>query len=199
MKKRMIRSTDTAPMLTRLLPPHRDKRFPAPGACIYCGATGKLTDEHIIPYGLGGRWVLPDAACARCARITGIFERTCLRTMFGPLRMHFDLPTRRPKARPRTMPLKVKITSDDDWSFINVEREAYPFLVLFPHYELPEEISGTAETTGRRDSATNSMWIRAASFRHGVFPHLIRAAMSAARCGVATPGATRVLDRRRSG
>lgn len=158
-------------MLTRLLPAHPRKQYPASGACIYCGASGRLTDEHIIPYGLGGRWVLPDAACTECARITGMFERTCLRTMFGPLRMHFDLPTRRRTARPKALPLKVKIKPDDDWSYIDVEREAYPFLVLFPQYQLPDEISGST-TTGRRDSATNSSWIRAASFRDGLFPHL---------------------------
>jgi hypothetical protein len=65
----------------------------------------------------------------------------------------------------------VKIRSGEDWRDIEVEQDAYPFLVLFPHYTLPDAISGLI-TEGRRDSATNSFWIRGASFRYGLFIHL---------------------------
>jgi hypothetical protein len=45
------------------------------GVCIYCGASEcELTDEHIIPFGLGGADILPKASCKDCARITGKFE-----------------------------------------------------------------------------------------------------------------------------
>ncbi|WP_217539485.1 HNH endonuclease, partial [Stenotrophomonas sp. GbtcB23] len=45
------------------------------GASIYCGATdGRLTEEHIIPKGLGGTLVLPQASCDDCAAITSLFE-----------------------------------------------------------------------------------------------------------------------------
>ena len=44
------------------------------GRCIYCGTTeGKLSEEHITPYGLGGLLVLQEASCERCARITFIY------------------------------------------------------------------------------------------------------------------------------
>ncbi len=33
------------------------------GRCIYCGGRKGLLDEHIIPYGLGGNLVLPEASC----------------------------------------------------------------------------------------------------------------------------------------
>ena len=41
-----------------------DIRFTPVGRCIYCGGTksaddSPLTDEHIIPAGMGGRLVLP--------------------------------------------------------------------------------------------------------------------------------------------
>ncbi len=38
------------------------------GSCIYCGSTDNLSNEHIIPYGLGGNLELPKSSCSRCAR-----------------------------------------------------------------------------------------------------------------------------------
>lgn len=50
------------------------------GSCIYCGTSeGRLTEEHIIPKGLGGTLVLPQASCDACARVTSQFEMRVLR------------------------------------------------------------------------------------------------------------------------
>ena len=52
------------------------------GRCIYCGASeGKLSDEHVTPFGLNGRLVLLKASCEKCARITSSVERRILRGM----------------------------------------------------------------------------------------------------------------------
>jgi len=71
------------------------------GFCIYCGKTnnelpqdGKLTKEHIIPLGLNGMQILPEASCKQCAKITGTAERMLLRDMFGPLRLRLKMKTR---------------------------------------------------------------------------------------------------------
>jgi hypothetical protein len=78
------------------------------GRCIYCGASGgKLTREHIIPFGLGGSWVLPDASCKVCAAITAKVEQFCLRPMLGRFRIQMKLPTRRPGERPDALPLEI--------------------------------------------------------------------------------------------
>jgi len=77
------------------LPPHTEKIYLPVNLCIYCSATDALSEEHIVPFGLGGRWVLPKASCAGCASKTSTFEQTCQRTMFGPMRMYYDLPARR--------------------------------------------------------------------------------------------------------
>lgn len=81
--------------------------FDPVGACIYCGATENLTDEHIIPFGLGGTLILPDASCKACATITGRFEGICQRTILGNLRVKAGLPTRRKKQRPKALPFSV--------------------------------------------------------------------------------------------
>lgn len=153
----------------RHLPPQPDKSYRPVEKCIYCGATTGLSTEHIIPYGLGGRWVLPRSSCAACAKITGAFEGTCQRTILGPLRMHYNLPTRRPRERPATLPLKVKIRPNDDWSVMQVDRNICPFLVLFPILGPPDEVTGS-RTEPERGAKAKTFWIRAASFSDGIVP-----------------------------
>lgn len=89
-----------------VVPTSQSKVFPSPGRCIYCGDTqSKLTDEHIVPLSLGGTWVLKKASCTPCAEETARFEGNCARGIFGPLRVRNNLPTRRKKERPSSLPL----------------------------------------------------------------------------------------------
>ena len=78
------------------------------GRCIYCHSEGSRSEplgkEHIVPYGLGGDWILPRASCRACAKITGEVERYCQREMFGTLRVRMRLPSR--KGHPATLPLE---------------------------------------------------------------------------------------------
>lgn len=94
-----------------------------------------------------------------------------LRTMLGPLRMYYSMPSRRKKERPATLPLKVKLTPDAEFSFVDVAREIYPFLILFPNLAMPDELTGNV-TEGERGAKVNTLWIRAASFQDGIMPHL---------------------------
>ena len=74
--------------------------FESKGACIYCGAREiELTDEHIVPYSLGGSHVLRDASCHRCADITKQFEQRVARDLWGDARTSFNAPTRRKRER----------------------------------------------------------------------------------------------------
>lgn len=55
------------------------------GTCIYCGNAPpdcELTDEHVIPDGLGGDLYLPDASCHNCNSMTTAFETPVLRDVF---------------------------------------------------------------------------------------------------------------------
>jgi hypothetical protein len=83
--------------------PRSDKIFhyPAVGRCIYCGeAKDQLTDEHVIPYSLGGVLILDKSSCKRCSAVTRDFETTIARTMYGPFRVKHEIQTRRPRERP---------------------------------------------------------------------------------------------------
>ncbi|HBG28146.1 MAG: hypothetical protein A2Y10_06650 [Planctomycetes bacterium GWF2_41_51] len=159
--------------LKELLPMHPPQKYKPIGVCIYCGNTTNLSDEHIIPLGLGGRMELPKASCSVCSEKTSFFEMICLRTMYGPLRQLYGLPSRRKKKLPKKLPLKVKYKSTDDWTEVLVDQVDYPFLLTFPYFSMPNLITGK-QTLYRKGAATNKLWIRGASAYENFFDHLQR-------------------------
>lgn len=159
-----------AQSLKSLLPNQQKKVYSPVGRCIYCGNTDGLTVEHIIPFGLGGRLELPDSSCHSCCKLTSDFEHTCLRTMYGPLRLLYDLPSRRKKSRPKNLRLKVKHTPNDDWTYLDVEQERYPFLILFPKLSMPNMLTGESVCHGAK---AKTFWIRGASPNY-VFKDLLQ-------------------------
>jgi hypothetical protein len=79
---------------------HGHTKIPSKGACIYCGRNDtRRTDEHVVPFSLGGQHVLLDASCDSCADITKRFEQDVAREMWGDARNSFNAPTRRKKQR----------------------------------------------------------------------------------------------------
>lgn len=74
-------------------------QFPRVGRCIYCPNPDnlELSDEHIIPLGIRGHWILRDASCPRCADATSAVETHVLDNMLGPARAHLGLFRRKPK------------------------------------------------------------------------------------------------------
>ena len=159
------------------LPNDNEQVYTPLGRCLYCDNKDELGKEHVIAKSLGGRRILPRASCRACGTMTSEFERTVARTMFGPMRMYFDIESRRRDERPDHLPLKVKLRADDEWSFINVERKIYPFLILFPLLSIPRELSGRS-IEGDQLAKCASFWTRAASFQSGVHEHLEMLAQS---------------------
>lgn len=154
-----------------ILPKHDAWRYEPVGTCIYCGSRDDLTDEHIIPFAAGGRWILPAASCKKCAAITGAFEGEVSRTIIGPLRMLYNMPTRRKKDRPKHLPLKVKYPSSTDWEVANVDRSICPFLVGLPLYPMPDAVTGVV-SEGDQGPGTANIWIRGAAFWRNKDEHL---------------------------
>ena len=82
--------------------------------CVYCGARENLSDEHIIPLGLGGKLTLRKASCKACAVATGKLEQSLLRGHWWSARQYHGIVSGRHK---ETVPdLKVKL-HDADGSF----------------------------------------------------------------------------------
>lgn len=160
--------TEAVPPLHGYLPQQPSQTYANVRHCIYCGKVDGLSDEHIIPLELGGRLVLPESSCATCRVKTGKFEQTCLRTMYGPLRLLYDLPSRRKRERPESMALKVKRTEVSDWEYVPVPQDRYPFLITFPYFEAQGALTGEQESTASGPS-TDRFWIRGASPHHDFF------------------------------
>lgn len=83
-----------------------ERRYAPVDQCIYCGTcetqaqVNTLTDEHIIPFGLGGNLVLPKASCTKCQRlINKQIETPILHKEWVQFRDKHRFPTRRPQDR----------------------------------------------------------------------------------------------------
>ena len=67
--------------------------------CLYCPATNGLTREHIVPFSFGGEWVIQEASCPKCSKITHEFETACATELFSAMRLQFGYPSRHKKTR----------------------------------------------------------------------------------------------------
>jgi hypothetical protein len=119
--------------------------FPPVGTCIYCGTKdGEMTDEHIVPFGLGGNVILPKASCRNCAKRTGQMEQTIQRMILGPFRVRFGLPTRRKKERPAE--LELQITKGGKITKRNVPISAFPLVYHTIRLPRPRILDGLPPT-----------------------------------------------------
>jgi hypothetical protein len=120
----------TEPGLTDTLPMSHGPTFIEPkGACIYCGAKGiRLTDEHIVPYSLGGFHVLREASCYICANVTKRFEQRVARDLWGDARVSFNAPSRRKEERPKHIYM---VDATDTTNRVKVRAEEHPGGLVF--------------------------------------------------------------------
>lgn len=85
---------------------------------------------------------LPDASCKKCEGITSAFEGTCQRKLFGPLRIHYNFPTRRPKDRPDKLAVEFKFTSNGVWQTIFIPISEHPLMFSLPMFREPGILRG---------------------------------------------------------
>jgi hypothetical protein len=76
--------------------------------CIYCGSQERLSDEHIIPYGLSGDLVLKKASCHECAKSTSQLEQQLLRGHWWSYRQFLGLKSRRSQENLPNLTVTVK-------------------------------------------------------------------------------------------
>lgn len=121
-------------------------RYQPVGECIYCGASeGKLTDEHIIAFALGGDRILPKASCEACQTATSKAERATLHDMLIQIRVHLGLPSRK-KTLPTKMPLVVYY--GDEKKVFDLDKAKHPTMAIFLLTPLPGALGGEAPPIG---------------------------------------------------
>lgn len=110
--------------------------------CIYCGASsGRLTNEHVFPYALGGELVLPKSSCSQCAQKTSQLELFVLRRMFGKARTKLNMRSRKPDKRPKRYPITLTMP-DGSKRDHDVAGDKYPFHCTFPTYPPARALRG---------------------------------------------------------
>jgi hypothetical protein len=125
--------------------PRQTKILGSASACIYCGSTSSLTDEHIIPLALEGEFVIRSASCDACAQKTSRFERKVLRDALLAPRTALKLRTRRPRERPTSLPLVHKVGGVE--KLVDVPVADHPTYLALPLFALPAHV--------RRDNIPN--------------------------------------------
>jgi len=109
------------------------------GVCIYCGAAeGQLSDEHIVPLGLGGIWVLRKASCPNCQNITSAIELDVLRYTLLQARAKLGLPSRHDRQMPGELPLIVAGKGRQHTILVPVEK--HPTILFLPRFKPPAYI-----------------------------------------------------------
>lgn len=115
------------------------------GRCIYCSATGEnivLTDEHILPDGLGGDLVLPRSSCKDCAAKTSRSELHLQREVLRYVRGVASVRSRKRKSDPPEAAVKLDSPDLTDEQKRTVNDSA-PFMLLFPVTDaLPTSLGG---------------------------------------------------------
>jgi hypothetical protein len=109
-------------------------RYQAVGKCIYCGFGESLSDEHILPFGLGGDLVLPKASCKKCSDITSAIEGRLLRGHWWPLRRQLNLQSRHPSKQPDDFEVKI-IRSDGAEEKGLIPADRYPMVPIVGLFE----------------------------------------------------------------
>jgi len=117
------------------------------GQCIYCGTTNEpLHAEHIVPFCLGGSWILYTASCPKCEEVTKEFERCVTREQALVIRTIENLPTRRKERRPGTLPLKVTRAGHEET--IDCPIALYPIALTLEVYGPPAYVDKRPYKTG---------------------------------------------------
>lgn len=102
------------------------------GRCVYCDSTDSLSDEHVVPYGLGGTWTLLDASCGDCRDTTSKIERIVLREHFFAVRTVTGMPSRRKASRPSKLPQKLEAAHGK--MSVDLELDSHPAPLVFPFF-----------------------------------------------------------------
>lgn len=108
---------------------HGHTRIDSKEICIYCKRSGlKLTDEHIVPFFLGGAHVICKASCDNCAKITSKFERDVARGIWGDARNSYNAPSRRKKKRKKYIFLEDRYNPEKK---LKIPFNEYPAPMIF--------------------------------------------------------------------
>jgi hypothetical protein len=117
------------------------------GKCIYCGATEfkpgsnlSLSEEHVVPEGLGARLILLEASCRSCAEQINVFETDMLRTLLLAPRRQMGIRGKKRKRDEKAYPLTVVVGGKD--VTMQLPLAVHPTMLLLPILNAPGALCG---------------------------------------------------------
>jgi hypothetical protein len=136
-----------------------DKKVAVKGGsvCIYCGWDGGedgLHDEHIVPYSLGGNTVLLNASCTDCEATTSYLDGYLANAIFGHLRVHLNLQSRR--GHPDTLPAIIALK--DGERAVDLATGDHPYFLNMPIWRPPGFMTGRQLTEGYGNPGRFTYW-----------------------------------------
>jgi hypothetical protein len=126
----------------------RNRKISTFGECVYCATPAneaKLTDEHIVPFSLGGTAILQSASCDACSKITSQLELHLARTIFGHYRIHANVATRNRRERPTLLPTTIKV-GDSPAQHMELPIADHPYFTLLPVWKAPGMLTDASPT-----------------------------------------------------
>jgi hypothetical protein len=135
------------------------KKFPVigGGTCIYCGSDGGskgLTDEHAVPYSLGGNAELLEASCADCGKITSYLDGYLANATYKHFRVHAGVQTR--SGHPGLLPAKFELA--DGERVIDLATPDHPFFLHMPVWKRPGILRGAQPSADFGDAKAHVYW-----------------------------------------
>lgn len=113
------------------------QKYHSIGQCIYCGIKNEnLTDEHVIPFALGGTMILRDSCCESCRDLTCRCERNPLNENWAEVRACLDYPSRRRNFKNEHFKLNVVLKNGESKT-LDLKKEEVLGLAQFLEYDLP--------------------------------------------------------------
>lgn len=152
-----------------LEPDRIDRRvYPSFGECIYCGAKAgdvQLTDEHVVPFALGGNAVIKEGSCKQCAVETSKIERELCKALLGEFRNSIGEQTRRAKVRPTSGTFVASINYGPRQTF-TVPISDMPLFTAMPIWGLPGLITGAPPTSHFQEEKAHVFWYVSPTMRY---------------------------------
>ncbi len=132
-------------------------KFPGYGQCIYCGSTGPLKDEHIIPFSLGGKAVIEAASCGDCEKVTSYLDGYLARQIFHEYRAHAGMKSRRPKERPFELAATI-VKPDGTHEVRTFAPKEHPYFLIMPVWNLPGILLNEEPTNNFEIMQAHAYW-----------------------------------------
>lgn len=121
--------------------------------CIYCGSDKLLSDEHVLPYALGGTVLVWKGSCEVCRLKTQAFENAALNGEMQGARYVAQLPSRT-RHRKAKKEIVLEVVRNGDTFVETFSATEVPTLLTLPIFGLPRYFAPREEDTRMRLEGT---------------------------------------------